>query len=230
MQYILRRLESAKCFLWDFDGCFADTEKLHFMAYAKAFAQFGHVLKEAEYYPSFTHLGDGTRREIEANKLPISEQAVLGLKSEIYRQLISEMPVKCFAETLELVQLMRRLGAKVAIASNSSEEEIQIILSRAGFPVHLLHTIVGKSQGLRKKPAPDIFLHALARLECTSENAFVLEDSNRGLQAAAAAHCPALWMRTDYNANLESKEPHVASLTHMQLRELLMTGAGRVQH
>ena len=31
MQEFIQSVKSAKCFLWDFDGCFADTEKLHFI-------------------------------------------------------------------------------------------------------------------------------------------------------------------------------------------------------
>ncbi len=221
MQQIVQSLKAAKCFLWDFDGCFADTEKLHFMAYSEAFAQFGHTLYEAEYYPSFTHLGDGTKREIAARCPTVSEQEILRIKAEAYRKLINEAKVSCFPETRSLVQKMRLLGAKVAIASNSSEEEIRTVLKRSGFPVDLLDVIVGKSPNLRKKPAPDIFLHALKWLGCTPEDAFVLEDSNRGLQAAAAAGCHSVWIRTAYNDGLKSDEPHVAALTHSQLLAML---------
>lgn len=213
-------LSSAGCFLWDFDGCFADTEKIHFLAYREAFAQFGHTLSESEYYPSFTHLGDGTRREISAHHLKISEEEVLRLKAEAYGRLIRQGPVSCFPETLNLVRKMKRRGAKVAIASNSSEEEIRTVLETAKFPIQEVDLIVGKSPQLRKKPAPDIFLHALKRLNCSAQSAIVLEDSNRGLQAAAAAHCHAVWMRTRYNHGLESNEPHIVACSHAQLLDV----------
>jgi beta-phosphoglucomutase-like phosphatase (HAD superfamily) len=221
MQQIQKRLREAKCFLWDFDGCFADTERLHFLAYSKAFAHFGHTLNEVDYYPSFTHLGDGTRREIDSKKLSFPEQELMRLKNDAYGQMIRFEPVNCFKETLSIVQLMCDLGAKVAIASNSSEEDIRTVLGRAEFPIELLSAIVGKRPELKKKPAPDIFLHALRVLDCSPEQSVVLEDSNRGLQAAAAAGCLAVWIRTAYNRNLESTEPHIASLSHDQLLEVL---------
>ncbi|MEY2986982.1 MAG: hypothetical protein RJB13_503 [Pseudomonadota bacterium] len=221
MQEFIQSVKSAKCFLWDFDGCFADTEKLHFIAYSEAFVQFGHELNEAEYYPSFTHLGDGTKREIALRCPSVPEQEVLQIKAEAYRKLINEARVTCFPETRLLVQKMKQLGAKVAIASNSSEEEIRTVLKRSDFPVEMLDVIVGKSPNLRKKPAPDIFFHALSLLGLQSHDAIVLEDSNRGLQAAAAAGCLSVWVKTKYNTGLETKEPHLAALTHGQLLELL---------
>jgi HAD superfamily hydrolase (TIGR01509 family) len=212
---------SAECYLWDFDGCFADTEKLHFLAYREAFSAFGHSISESTYYPSFTHLGDGTRREIQANGLQISEDEISRLKFSAYSRLIRQGPVACFPETLELVRLMRSRGAKVAIASNSSEEEIRTVLDTAGFPTDELDLIVGKQNSLRKKPAPDIFLHALQLLNCQPNRSIVLEDSNRGLQAAAAAECPAIWIRTRYNDGLVSNEQRIGEFSHSQLLALL---------
>ncbi|NBW83583.1 HAD family phosphatase [bacterium] len=212
---------SAECFLWDFDGCFADTEKLHFLAYREAFSAFGHSISETAYYPSFTHLGDGTRREIEAHGLQISEDEIARLKFDAYARLIRQGPVACFPETLDLVRLMRTRGAKVAIASNSSEEEIRTVLGTAGFPTTELDLIVGKQNNLRKKPAPDIFLHALQMLHCQPGRSIVLEDSNRGLEAAAAAECPAIWIKTRYNEGLVSREKRIGEFSHAQLLEMM---------
>jgi len=216
-----KALGDAQCFLWDFDGCFADTERLHFFAYQTAFAAVGHEIREAEYYPSFTHLGDGTRREIVTHGLDIDEQDIARGKAEAYLELIRSGPVQCFSETLALVRIMHQRGAKVAIASNSSEDEIRTVLSTAGFPVAELDLIVGKTAGLRKKPAPDIFLHALERLGVSAQRAIVLEDSNRGLEAAAAAGCAALWIRTPYNQGLETSQPHLRALSHHELLQQL---------
>jgi HAD superfamily hydrolase (TIGR01509 family) len=219
-QAVVDAILSAECFLWDFDGCFADTERLHYLAYSEAFAHFGHSISEAEYYPLFTHIGDGTRREIAANNLKISEEYVLRLKSEAYRRLIGLGPVRCFPETAEIVRAMKAAGAKVAIASNSSEPEIRIVLDTAGYPVNEIDLIVGKNDRLRKKPAPDIFLYALELLGGTASKTVVLEDSNRGLAAASAAGCQSVWVRTRFNEGLESAEPHLDSLTHAQILDV----------
>ena len=120
---------------------------------------------------------------------------------------------------------MRLQGAKVAIASNSSESEIRTVLSTSGFPSDELDLIVGKREGLRKKPEPDIFLHALEMLSCKPKDAVVLEDSNRGLMAATAAGVPAIWIRTRFNKGLESRERYIASVTHAELLRLMKSSA-----
>jgi len=220
-QAIRNRLLSAECFLWDFDGCFADTEEVHFLAYREAFLHFGHTLNEADYYPSFTHLGEGVQREISLHGLQISADEITRLKSESYRRMIKTGPVGCFPETLQIVRCMHQRGARVAIASNSSEDEIRTVLQMAAFPGDEVDLIVGKNEHLRKKPAPDIFLNALQRLGMTASQAVVFEDSNRGLQAAAAAGCQALWVRTRYNQNLTSGEPYMGHLSHAEILKIL---------
>ena len=54
-----------KAILWDFDGCLCDSERIHFLAYEKAFLQYDHILNEYEYYETFTNTGGGVVKEIE---------------------------------------------------------------------------------------------------------------------------------------------------------------------
>lgn len=210
-------------FLWDFDGCFADTERLHYLAYSQAFAQFGHTLSEREYYPSFTHLGDGTGREIEKYNLKTTVDKINSLKKDNYWKIINSAPVQLFPETTAILQILAALGGghgRIAIASNSPTHEIEVILKRAGY-TGPLHALIGRTDTLRKKPAPDIFLHALKELGGNAAQAVVFEDSERGLAAAHSAHCDAIWMRTKINENLSTTVPHKAHSTHAHLLQAL---------
>jgi beta-phosphoglucomutase-like phosphatase (HAD superfamily) len=74
---------------------------------------------------------------------------------------------------------------------------------------------------LRKKPFPDIFQAAFARLGASAQEVLVFEDSERGLQAAAAAGADAVLLRTPFNANLQVSAPFVAELSHVELGEAL---------
>ena len=210
-------------FLWDFDGCFADTERLHYQAYFTAFAQVGHTLIEPEYYPSFTHLGQGTVREIEKYNLKVSPEHIMSLKKEIYWTLVNEQPVSLFPETAAIIDLLVAFGqgqGRIAIASNSPAHEIEVILKRSGY-TGPLHALIGSTPSLQKKPAPDIFLHALRVLGGTSQNAVVFEDSERGLAAASAAQCASVWMRTEINKDLSTAVPYNAQCTHGELLGVL---------
>ncbi len=220
MSGLRQRIRCKRFFIWDFDGCFCDTEPLHYQAYAKAFSEAGHTLKEEEYYPSFTHLGGGTEREIQRYDLRCSPQGIMESKKLHYKNILEQQSLFVFPETLSILTAMKELGAKIAIASNSPAEEIKFILQKANL-LPFVDLVVGYTPELQKKPAPDIFLRALELLKAPLDQSLIFEDSHRGLEAAAAAGCEAVWLRTVNNEFLNTDHPHLASLTHRELLELL---------
>lgn len=210
------RLASKKAFLWDFDGCFGDTEPIHFRAYELAFAEVGHRIWEKDYYAVFTHLGDGAAREIERCGLACDAGEIMRRKSILYRELLVSGEARLFPEIVDIVGSFRALGAKLAIASNSPAVEIELILAQNG--CHgLVDAVVGKPDGLRKKPEPDIFLRAMQDLGATPAECLVFEDSERGLTAAMRAGMEAVWVCTRFNEGLATHEPHIARVTHAEL-------------
>lgn len=214
---ILALVRSKKAFLWDFDGCFCDTEPLHFEAYRQAFAQFGHKVDSQEYYRVFTHLGEGIAGECARYNINVDQDLLLNLKKEAYWKLISEKGrASLFAGMHKILIFLASNGSKIAIASNSPVEEIAQCLAQNTVPVKI-DAIIGRTPNLRKKPAPDIFLAAMQRLEVQAHECLVFEDSERGLLAAAAAGCDALWLRTAQNQDLTTDAPHTAALTHDEL-------------
>jgi HAD superfamily hydrolase (TIGR01509 family) len=218
MSEFANMLVSKKCFVWDFDGCLCDSENAHYRAYNKAFQCFGHSIKESEYYASFTHLGNGTEREIAKYNVACSASEIAVLKNSAYHELIVNNEIPLFREIPEIIKRMKAHGAKVAIASNSPIEELQGILSHTDI-FGDFDLIVGRTPELRKKPFPDLFLRAISGLGVSSSEVLIFEDADKGLEAAFAAHCDTVWMRTRYNATLSTSFPIVASLTHHQLLE-----------
>ena len=209
-------LKNTHAVLWDFDGCFANTEQLHFQAYRIAFAEFGYDLVEDGYYYNFTHLGEGAAKEIEKHNLKINLDAVMAAKKQAYDIILNQKNARVFEQTPAILQCFKNMNCKQAIASNSPASEINLILSYNTLPV-TLDTVIGKMGDLRKKPAPDIFKHAMETLNVEAKNTLVLEDSQRGLEAAMHAGCSAIWIRTPQNADLKTEIPHIISLTHTEL-------------
>lgn len=225
MKSLKAKIQTKKAFLWDFDGCFCDTEPLHFAAYSKAFAQFGHRINEQEYYRVFTHLGQGIKGECERNGLHLDQDLIARLKKDYYWDLITGSEVRVFANMPRILLALKNQGARLAIASNSPLEELEVCLAKNSLPVSL-DVVLGKLPGLRKKPAPDLFLAALDKLGVEARDALVFEDSERGLAAARAAGCEAIWLRTPQNEGLHTAEPHLVSLTHAELFRVLTDGSG----
>lgn len=209
-------LVGKKAFIWDFDGCLCDSERSHYLAYAKAFAHFGHTIHEGSYYATFTHLGNGTEREIQQHNLSCTPAEIASLKNAAYRNLINSNQIPLFAEIPSIIEAMHLSGAKVAIASNSPVEELSSILKNNSLE-HAFDLIVGRTPQLRKKPFPDIFLHTLSTLGLSSSEVLIFEDADKGLEAAQHAGCDCVWVKTQFNSGLTSQFPRVSEVTHIEL-------------
>lgn len=215
MEFLRRK----RFFVWDFDGSFCDTERLHYLAYREAFGEFGHSLREEGYYHDFTHKGDGTRTEIGRHGLTLDPNEVIAAKKRHYMALIASAEIPHFEGVPALFDALSRRGP-LAIASNSPRDEIDLILARTGlarYPV----AVVGRDPSLRKKPAPDIFLKAFDALGARPDEVLVFEDSDRGLEAAAAAGAQAVLLRTRFNEGLTFTQPFVWEGTHAAFLDLL---------
>ena len=214
-------LKGKRFFVWDFDGSLCDTERLHYQAYALAFREFGHELREEGYYRRFTHLGEGAPKEIAEAGLAIDPALVLAAKKRHYMDIIAKAPLPNF-ENLEGILRALKARGRIAIASNSPRDEIDLILGRTGLASYP-EIVVGREGDLRKKPFPDIFDAAYARLGANPRHVLVFEDSERGLQAAAASHADAVLLLTPFNRDLTFTAPHVLACTHAEFGKRLLS-------
>jgi HAD superfamily hydrolase (TIGR01509 family) len=83
---------------------------------------------------------------------------------------------------------VRRLAAefRLAVASSSNRPLIEAVLETAGIADAFAVT-VSSEEVARGKPAPDVYLEAARRLGVPPAGCLVIEDSERGVQAARAA-------------------------------------------
>lgn len=85
-------------------------------------------------------------------------------------------------------EAVRRIGERwpLAIASSSNREIIDVVLEDGGFR-DLLRVTVSSEEVDNGKPAPDVYLEAMRRLDVPPARAAAIEDSTNGLLSAAAA-------------------------------------------
>jgi HAD superfamily hydrolase (TIGR01509 family) len=91
-----------------------------------------------------------------------------------------------------ILETLRALKKRKCVASSSRLERVRASLEITGllgcFEPHLFSAF----DVPRGKPAPDIFLHAAARMGVATSECIVIEDSPRGVEAAVAAGMPAI--------------------------------------
>jgi beta-phosphoglucomutase-like phosphatase (HAD superfamily) len=184
-----------RAIIFDFDGVIADSEPLHFAAFRDVLAEEGIALSESEYYARYLGFDDvgaltsiGAVQAVPWTALRVTELA--SRKAARFEALQRDVPV-LFAGAAEAI---RRASAAVpiAIASGALHAEIRRILDRAGL-TSCFAAIVGADDTTLSKPAPEPYLHVMARLSAAagetipSSCCVAIEDSQWGLASARAA-------------------------------------------
>ena len=200
-----------KAVIFDFDGVIANTEPIHLGAFQRTLDGLGIRLTEEDYYARYLAYDDKTffrrflgDRDYEHEEALIAE--LIQRKSGHYDNLI-----KGNIEILPGVRNFIEMIAgkyRIAIGSGAMKGEIEDILEFAGIR-GLFEIIVGAEDIENCKPAPDVYLEVLRRLNessSASENisayeCLVIEDSVSGIKAALAAGMKCLAVTNSYSAD-----------------------------
>jgi beta-phosphoglucomutase len=178
---------------FDFDGVIADSEPLHLRAYQAVLKADGMELDRKDYYARYLGYDDVGLFEALARDRGIAVGADkidhwIASKSRIVEDLLSKDSV-LFPGAAACVRMFAE-RVPLAIASGALEPEITIVLNHSGLR-DCFGAIASASDGVRGKPAPDLYLLAMAKLRARTTvdpaSCIAIEDSHWGLEAARTA-------------------------------------------
>jgi len=173
--------------VFDLDGTLVDSEPNYYEAGRRTLAAYG--------VPDFTwadheeYVGISTQETVADWKrryglgAPVEE--LLAAKNRRYLEL-ARTSTRAYPEMRKFVELLAGEGVPLAVASGSSPQAIEAILSCTGLDAYL-RTVVSADEVAHGKPAPDVFLEAARRLRASPADCVVLEDAAPGAAAAHAA-------------------------------------------
>ncbi len=206
--------------LWDVDGTLAETElEGHLRAFNRAFAAQDLPWRwDATTYLRLLTISGGRERlaafltQAEGRApLPARLDALVEAKQSHYAALVAAGELGLRPGVARLILEARDAGLSQAIVTTSSRRAVEALASGvlAGLREAFSFWICGEDVSA-KKPHPQAYQLALARLGHTAEAVLVLEDSANGLAAASAAGLGCLVSLSQASA-LEPLEHFVAA-------------------
>ncbi|MFJ9562078.1 HAD family hydrolase [Streptomyces fuscichromogenes] len=173
--------------IFDLDGTLVDSEPNYYEATRQLLA--GHGVTDFTWAEHERLVGISTLetlallRDRHGLRPPVAE--LLAEANRRYLEL-ARTRTRAYPEMRKFVELLATGGVPMAVASGSSPEAIEAILTSTGLGGHL-RTTVSADEVPRGKPAPDVFLEAARRLGAAPADCVVLEDAVPGTAAAHAA-------------------------------------------
>lgn len=182
--------------IFDVDGTLAETEEVHRAAFNRVFAGDGLDWRwDVDLYRDLLSVTGGKermRRYAEMIGAALDDARVARLhaaKNRVYGELVGAGACALRPGVERLVRAARARGMRLAIATTTSRANVEALLPATfgADGLALFETIVAGEDVAAKKPAPDAYLLALARLGLPPEACLAFEDSRNGLLAARAA-------------------------------------------
>ncbi|WP_030616031.1 HAD family hydrolase [Streptomyces fulvoviolaceus] len=173
--------------IFDLDGTLVDSEPNYYEASRQILAEHGvldFTWAQHERYVGISTL-ETTVHLKELYGLRPSVDELLADTNRRYLEL-ARASTPAYPEMRKFVELLAAEGVPMAVASGSSPEAIDAILTGTGLGTYL-RTLVSADEVPRGKPAPDVFLEAARQLGADPADCVVLEDAAPGAAAAHAA-------------------------------------------
>lgn len=170
--------------IFDCDGVLVDSELLSHTVLKEMLSELGVDLTLEETFEHFM----GTSTEIFHKVL--SRLIGRSTPSDFFGQFRARS-FKAFADGLLPVpgvpELLASIQVPYCVASNGPREKMHFTLGHTGLLRFVAGRLFSAQDVARPKPAPDLFLHAAAKLGAPVSECVVVEDSSTGVAAARAA-------------------------------------------
>ena len=169
------------------DGVLTDSEPLINASAIAMFREHGVAAQPEDFLP---FVGTGEDRYIggvaEKYHLRLDLRVAKRRTYEIYLEMVPQK-LGAFPGAVELVRACRQAALRLGLASSADWVKINANLRQIGLPPEDWDAIITGEDVTARKPAPDIFLKAAAKIGVAPEGCVVIEDAINGVAAAKAA-------------------------------------------
>ncbi len=170
--------------IFDCDGVLVDSERLAVRVESAYLAELGWPLGQAEIVERF--MGRADQFMDQAIEAELGDRLPGDWKDQFRRRYL-----EAYAAELQpvdgILEALDQITVPTCVASSGSHDKLRFTLGHTGLYPRFEGRIFSGSEVAHGKPAPDLFLHAAARMGAEPARCAVVEDSRYGVQAARAA-------------------------------------------
>lgn len=177
-----------KAVIFDMDGVLVEAKDWHYEALNKALGLFG--MEISRYDHLVTYDGLPTKKKLAMlsaeRGLPVElHEFIADMKQRYTMEIIYAHCRPRFYHEYALSRLKQE-GYRLAVASNSIRHTVQTMMERAAL-MDYLEFYLSNQDVVQGKPDPEIYTKAIQNLGLRPEECLVVEDNEKGIQAARAS-------------------------------------------
>ena len=179
-------MSSIKAVIYDLDGVLVDACDWHYKALNKALQSVvGYEISENEHKKTFNGLP--TRKKLSIlemqNKITNEDTIkVWNLKQKLTTKTILEYAAND-DEKINLHKSIQAEGLIEACVTNSIRDTAELMLTKTG-QLNYLEFIITNEDVRNPKPHPEGYIKAMIKLQIYPSNILIIEDSDKGFEAA----------------------------------------------
>ncbi|MDF1571420.1 MAG: HAD-IA family hydrolase [Bacteroidales bacterium] len=196
--------------LFDMDGVLLESERFINEAGVLMFREKGYEVDPDDFL-EFTGMGEDRYLGgvAEKNDIPFDREKDKARTYEIYGSLVMNN-IDPLPGVRNFIHKCKTMGLKIAVATSADHVKMMINLKEIDIPVATFDATVNGLEIEHKKPAPDIFLKAAAKLDVDPKHCLVVEDAVSGVKAAKAAGARVLALTTTFSKEELSEADWIA--------------------
>lgn len=189
--------------IFDFDGTLLDSEQFHLQAYQLLGQQLGITLTAQAYYEQLVGQTDeaiigGWAQELGQE---MEKEGWIAGKQQRFYSYLATGQIPPIEGAIAFVQQLFQRGYRLAVGTSAISAEVEQGLQGLGLRGYF-ETVVAVDMVKMGKPAPDIYLKVLERLQLPASDCVVFEDSVIGVTAAQNAGIPTIGVGTNHTQKL----------------------------
>lgn len=202
-----------KAVIFDMDGVLIEAKDWHYDSLNQALALFGYQIERHEHLTSY----DGLPTKVKLRRLSLEKNLPVYLHdfiSEMKQQYTMDIVYRRCRPRFTHEYALSRLKAEgyaLAVASNSIRNTVDAMMEKASLQQYLDFSL--SNQDVRAgKPAPEIYLTAIARLGLRPDECLIVEDNENGIKAALASGAHLLAVKEVDDVNYENIKNRIAEI------------------